>query len=150
MGIVESTYAELKQQELKNNSYSCLHMADIDINPHQVEAFTFALSSLELGGAILADEVGLGKTIEAGLVIKYLLCSGKNKILLIMPSNLRKQWQVELEEKFDIDSLIVDSSNWEDYLAKVRSKQAVIIVSYHFASKKKSRVRKDSLGFLCI
>ena len=46
MGIVESTYAELKQQELKNNPYSCLHMADIDINPHQVEAFTFALSSL--------------------------------------------------------------------------------------------------------
>lgn len=119
MGIVENTYAELKQQELKNNPYSCLHMADIDINPHQVEAFTFALSSLELGGAILADEVGLGKTIEAGLVIKYLLCSGKNKILLIMPSNLRKQWQVELEEKFDIDSLIVDSSNWEDYLANI-------------------------------
>lgn len=73
MGIVENTYAELKQQELKNNPYSCLHMADIDINPHQIEAFTFALSSLELGGAILADEVGLGKTIEAGLVIKYLV-----------------------------------------------------------------------------
>lgn len=147
MGIVESTYAELKQQELKNNSYSCLHMADIDINPHQVEAFTFALSSLELGGAILADEVGLGKTIEAGLVIKYLLCSGKNKILLIMPSNLRKQWQVELEEKFDIDSLIVDSSNWEDYLAKVRSKQAVIIVSYHFASKRKAEFGKIAWDF---
>lgn len=147
MGIVESTYAELKQQELKNNPYSCLHMADIDINPHQVEAFTFALSSLELGGAILADEVGLGKTIEAGLVIKYLLCSGKNKILLIMPSNLRKQWQVELEEKFDIDSLIVDSSNWEDYLAKVKSKQAVIIVSYHFASKRKTEFGKIAWDF---
>ena len=88
MGIVENTYAELKQQELKNNPYSCLHMADIDINPHQVEAYTFALSSLELGGAILADEVGLGKTIEAGLVIKYLLCSGKNKILLIIVNNV--------------------------------------------------------------
>lgn len=147
MGIVENTYAELKQQELKNNPYSCLHMADIDINPHQVEAFTFALSSLELGGAILADEVGLGKTIEAGLVIKYLLCSGKNKILLIMPSNLRKQWQVELEEKFDIDSLIVDSSNWEDYLAKVKSKQAVIIVSYHFASKRKTEFGKIAWDF---
>ena len=147
MGIVENTYAELKQQELKNNPYSCLHMADIDINPHQIEAFTFALSSLELGGAILADEVGLGKTIEAGLVIKYLLCSGKNKILLIMPSNLRKQWQVELEEKFDIDSLIVDSSNWEDYLAKVRSKQAVIIVSYHFASKRKAEFGKIAWDF---
>lgn len=58
-------------------------MADIDINPHQVEAFTFALSSLELGGAILADEVGLGKTIEAGLAIKYLLCSGKIKYYLL-------------------------------------------------------------------
>lgn len=147
MGIVESTYAELKQQELKNNPYSCLHMADIDINPHQVEAFTFALSSLKLGGAILADEVGLGKTIEAGLVIKYLLCSGKNKILLIMPSNLRKQWQVELEEKFDIDSLIVDSSNWEDYLAKVKSKQAVIIASYHFASKRKAEFGKIAWDF---
>ena len=48
-------------------------MADIDINPHQIEAFTFALSSLELGGAILADEVGLGKTIEAGLCLLNLL-----------------------------------------------------------------------------
>lgn len=64
MGIVKSTYAELKQQELKKNPFSCLHMADIDINPHQIEAFTFALSSLELGGAILADEVGLGKPLK--------------------------------------------------------------------------------------
>lgn len=147
MSIVESTYAELKQQELKNNSFSCLHMADIDINPHQIEAFTFALSSLELGGAILADEVGLGKTIEAGLVIKYLLCSGKNKILLIMPSNLRKQWQVELEEKFDIESLIVDSSNWDDYLAKIKCNQAVIIVSYHFASKRKEEFARIPWDF---
>lgn len=45
MGIVENTYAELKQQELKNNPYSCLHMADIDINPHQIEAFTFSFHS---------------------------------------------------------------------------------------------------------
>lgn len=147
MSIVESTYAELKQQELKNNPFSCLHMADIDINPHQIEAFTFALSSLELGGAILADEVGLGKTIEAGLVIKYLLCSGKNKILLIMPSNLRKQWQVELEEKFDIESLIVDSSNWDDYLTKVKCNQAVIIVSYHFASKRKEEFSRIPWDF---
>jgi len=136
MGIGETTYAELKQLELNNNPYSCLHMADIDINPHQIEAFTFALSSLELGGAILADEVGLGKTIEAGLVIKYLLCSGKNKIILVMPSNLRKQ------EKFDIESLIVDSSNWDDYLIKVNDKQVVVIVSYHFASKRKAELTK--------
>ena len=67
-----------------------------------------------------------------------------------MPSNLRKQWQVELEEKFDIDSLIVDSSNWEDYLAKVKSKQCSNYCFLPLCLKKKSRVRKDSLGFLCI
>ena len=147
MGIVEATYVELKQQELQKNPYSCLHMADIDINPHQVEAFTFALSSLESGGAILADEVGLGKTIEAGLVIKYLLQSGRDKILLIMPSNLRKQWQVELEEKFDIASLIVDSANWDGYLTEVKKKQFVIIVSYHFASKRKEYLGKVAWDF---
>lgn len=147
MGMVEATYAELKQQELKKNPYSCLYIADIDINPHQVEAFTFALSSLESGGAILADEVGLGKTIEAGLVIKYLLQSGRAKILLIMPSNLRKQWQVELEEKFDIISLIVDSANWDDYLTEIKKKQSVIIVSYHFASKRKEYLGKVAWDF---
>lgn len=147
MGIVEATYAELKQLELQKNPYSCLHMADIDINPHQVEAFTFALSSLESGGAILADEVGLGKTIEAGLAIKYLLQSGRDKILLIMPSNIRKQWQVELEEKFDITSLIVDSANWDDYLTETKKKQSVIIVSYHFASKRKEYLGKVAWDF---
>lgn len=149
MGIVEAIYAELKQQELRRNPYSCLHMADIDINPHQIEAFTFALSALESGGAILADEVGLGKTIEAGLVIKYLLQSRRDKILLIMPSNLRKQWQVELEEKFDITSLIVDSVNWDDYLTEIKKKQSVIIVSYQFASKRKEYLGKVAWD-LCV
>lgn len=147
MGIVESTYAELKYQELKRNPYNSLHMADIDVNPHQVEAFTFALSSLDTGGSILADEVGLGKTIEAGLVIKYLIQNGSNKILLIIPSSLRKQWQIELEEKFAISSLIVDSANWEDYLSEIKKKQSVIIVSYHFASKRKEYLGKIAWDF---
>ena len=100
----------------------------------------FALAALKSGGAILADEVGLGKTIEAGLIIKHLLMSGKNKILLIMPSNLRRQWQLELEEKFDIDALIVDSSNLEEYRVEISKKQKVIIVSYNFAAKQKKRL----------
>ena len=147
MGIVESTYAELKLQELKHNPYSCLNTSHIDMNPHQAEAFLFALSSLEFGGVILADEVGLGKTIEAGLVIKYLLQSGRNKILLIMPSNLRKQWQVEMEEKFDISSCIVDSANWDEYLAEIKKQQAVIIVSYNFAAKRKESFAKIPWDF---
>lgn len=86
MGIVENTYAELKQQELKNNPYSCLHMADIDINPHQVEAFTFALSSLELGGAILADLLYIRGMLHYRLIYRSHLavrmyCHMQNKSL---------------------------------------------------------------------
>ena len=138
LGKVKSTYAEIVQQSLKQNPYFCLESSHIDINPHQVEAFTFALSSLPNGGCILADEVGLGKTIEAGLVLKYLLAEGNKKILLIMPSNLRKQWQIELEDKFDILSNIIDSSNIDEYKQTIKKTQAVIIVSYNFAAKQRS------------
>ena len=64
MGIFEAAYAEIKQQELNNNPYRCLTLADIDVNPHQIEGFTFSLAALKLGGAILADEVGLGKLLK--------------------------------------------------------------------------------------
>lgn len=147
MGIIEATYAEIKQQELNNNPYRCLTSADIDVNPHQIEAFTFSLAALKLGGAILADEVGLGKTIEAGLVLKYLLNSGDCKILLIMPSNLRKQWQVELDEKFEIESLIVESSNWDEYKDYVKTQKPVVIVSYNFASRRKTDLSKTAWNF---
>lgn len=119
------------------------------MNPHQIDGFTFSLAALKLGGAILADEVGLGKTIEAGLVLKYLINSGDCKILLIMPSNLRKQWQVELDDKFSIDSLIVDSSNWDEYKTYVRKKNPVVIVSYNFASRRKTEFLKTAWNF-CI
>lgn len=149
MGVVENTYAAIKQQELNNNPYKCLSTANIDVNPHQIEAFTFSLVALKLGGAILADEVGLGKTIEAGLVLSYLLSSGNHKVLLIIPSNLRKQWQVELDEKFKIESLIVDSSNWEEYKTYIHKRNAVVIVSYNFASRRKSEFTKVAWDY-CI
>lgn len=147
MGVVEATYAEIKQQELKKNPYSCLSTAAIDVNPHQVEAFTFSLAAMKLGGAVLADEVGLSKTIEAGLVLKYLLNSGSQKILLVMPSNLRKQWQVELDEKFEVESLIVESGNWDEYKSYVKNESAVVIVSYNFASRRKSEFAKVPWSF---
>ena len=104
---------------------------------------------MKLGGAILADEVGLGKTIEAGLVLKYLLNSGSQKILLVMPSNLRKQWQVELDEKFEVESIIVESGNWDEYKSYVKNENAVVIVSYNFASRRKSEFTKVPWSF-CI
>lgn len=146
--ILIKEYAKIKRQELNSSPYSCLDSEKIDINPHQIEAFVFALEAIKLGGAILADEVGLGKTIEAGLVIKYLLKNHYHKILLIMPSNLRKQWQMELEEKFNIHSMIVDSQDLDAYYDYVHEETSVVITSYNFAAKQSEILTKSSWDFM--
>src|SRR5918911_1632932 len=74
--------------------------AQVDLNPHQVDAALFAFKSPLSKGALLADEVGLGKTIEAGLVLSQKWAERKRALLVIVPSNLRKQWHQELSEKF--------------------------------------------------
>lgn len=76
--------------------------AKIDANPHQVDAVIFALARAREGGCILADEVGLGKTIEAGLVIAQLMAEGARRILLLAPKPLLGQWKQELFQLFDI------------------------------------------------
>ena len=86
--------------------------AQVDLNPHQVEAALFAFSSPLSKGAILADEVGLGKTIEAGMVISQKWAERKRKILIIVPSNLRKQWNQELLDKFFIPSLLLETPSF--------------------------------------
>jgi superfamily II DNA or RNA helicase len=76
--------------------------ARIDPNPHQIDAVIFALRRLQEGGCILADEVGLGKTIEAGLVIAQRRAEGARRVLLIVPKSLIGQWQSELFQLFGI------------------------------------------------
>src|SRR5271170_1050641 len=83
--------------------------AQVDLNPHQVDAALFAFSSPLSKGALLADEVGLGKTIEAGLVLSQKWAERKRRILIIVPSNLRKQWFQELTEKFFLPCRILES-----------------------------------------
>jgi len=78
--------------------------ARIDPNPHQIDAVIFALRRLREGGCILADEVGLGKTIEAGLVIAQSRAEGEQRILLIVPKSLIGQWQNELLNLFGIEA----------------------------------------------
>ena len=76
----------------------------IDANPHQINAVIFALERIPAGGCILADEVGLGKTIEAGLIIAQLLAEGWQRVLLIVPKALLGQWQSELYSLFGIET----------------------------------------------
>ncbi|MBI3182221.1 MAG: DEAD/DEAH box helicase [Myxococcales bacterium] len=82
--------------------------ARVDLNPHQIEAAVFALDSLTRGGCLLADEVGLGKTIEAALVMAQLIAERKTRLLVLCPATLRAQWQAELLEKFGMDAPIID------------------------------------------
>lgn len=71
---------------------STLVDSQVDLNPHQKEAALFACQNPLSRGVFLADEVGLGKTIEAGLVIAQRWAERRRRILIIIPANLRKQW----------------------------------------------------------
>lgn len=90
-----------------------LDAAHIEHMPHQEAAARTALTRLG-GRAVLADEVGLGKTIEAGLVIKELLLRGlAERMLIVCPAPLRDQWRDELREKFEEQFEIVSTGTAE-------------------------------------
>ncbi len=118
--------------------------AQVDLNPHQVDAALFAFRSPLSKGALLADEVGLGKTIEAGLVLSQKWAERKRRILVITPANLRKQWYQELAEKFFLPCRILEAKS---YNAAVKQGQfrpfeapEIIICSYQFARSKATDV----------
>lgn len=140
-------YACLLSQKAVGDGLSSLSQsllnATVDINPHQIEAALFAFKSPLSKGVVLADEVGLGKTIEAGLILCQFWSVGKRKIIVICPAAIRKQWGFELLEKFGIDNEILDSKNYNAYIQDGRnpfSNKKVIICSYNFAAKHKGEI----------
>jgi ERCC4-related helicase len=132
-----------------------LSNAQVDLNPHQIEAALFAFKSPLSKGAILADEVGLGKTIEAGLVLSQKWAQRQRKILLITPSSLRKQWSLELQEKFFLPSIILEAKSFNETikhgnLNPFNQENAVIICSYHFAKSKSAYIKKTGFDLVVI
>ena len=125
---------------------SALVDAQVDLNPHQVDAALFAFNSPLSRGAILADEVGLGKTIEAGLVLSQKWAERKRRILIITPASLRKQWFQELSEKFFLTSEILESKSyntaWRGGNLEPFASDNIIICSYQFAKSKASDIRR--------
>jgi superfamily II DNA or RNA helicase len=111
----------------------------LDLNPHQIDAALFALRSPLSQGVMLADEVGLGKTIEAGLVILQRWAERKRRILLILPATLRVQWQRELSEKFGLPAVIMEAAS-ANRLRKSGQQnpfdqaESIVITSYHYAA----------------
>lgn len=119
--------------------------ANVDLNPHQIEAALFAFRSPLSKGVLIADEVGLGKTIEAGLVLCQYWAERKRKLLIICPASLRKQWSMELEEKFNLPNVILEAKTFNELYRNGHSnpfeQEQVIITSYHFANRKKEDIK---------
>src|SRR5512142_4724 len=113
--------------------------SSVDLNPHQIEAAAFALNALPTGGAVLADEVGLGKTVEAGIVLAQLAAEGKPRAIILVPASLRAQWRDELRSKFGLEADVLDGD-----ILREREKQGlrtnpfdsggIVICSHPFAA----------------
>ena len=133
---------------------STLVDAQVDLNPHQVEAALFAFRSPLSNGAILADEVGLGKTIEAGLVIAQKWAERKRRILVITPANLRKQWSQELQDKFFLPSAILETKTFNDAIKGKNlnpfKQDQIIICSYQFVKTKEPYVNQTEWDLVVI
>ena len=137
-----------------NRISSTLAKSSIQLNPYQIYATMYAFDSPLQRGAILADEVGLGKTIEAGIVISQLWSEGKRRIIIICPASIRKQWQDELSNRFALDSEVIDGPIFEERVNSGKSipltYEGIFIVSLHFAYKKKGLIEKQAWNCVVI
>ena len=112
--------------------------AAVDLNPHQIEASLFALQSPLSKGVILADEVGLGKTIEAGIVLCQFWAERRRRLLVICPASIRKQWALELEEKFNLPVQVFDAKIYREARRSGQTPlgtNAVVVMSHHYANR---------------
>ncbi len=133
---------------------SVLADAQVDLNPHQVEAALFAFRNPFSKGAILADEVGLGKTIEAGLLLAQKWAERKRRLLVIAPANLRKQWSQEMADKFFLPSVILENKSFNDIIRAGNlnpfQQDGIVLCSYQFARAKEPYLRQTAWDLVVI
>ncbi|MCI0625710.1 MAG: SNF2-related protein [Acidobacteria bacterium] len=128
--------------------------AQVDLNPHQIDAALFAFRSPLSKGAVLADEVGLGKTIEAGILLSQKWAERERNLLVIVPASLRKQWNQELSDKFFLPSVILEAKSFNQSVREGNlnpfDQSQIIICSYHFARAKDAYVRRTKWDLVII
>src|ERR1700722_3069283 len=133
---------------------SVLADAQVDLNPHQVEAALFAFRSPFSKGAILADEVGLGKTIEAGLLLAQRWAERKRHLLVVVPANLRQQPGQGLSDKFFLPSKSLEARSFNDEIRTGKlnpfDQAEVVICSYQFARSKEPYLRQTAWDLVVI
>lgn len=131
-----------------------LQDARVDLTPHQVEAALFAFKSPLSQGAILADEVGLGKTIEAGIILSQHWSEHKRRFLVICPANLRKQWASELQEKFFLPSVILESKSFNEAVENgcfnPFDTENIVICSLQFAKTKAAYIKRTAWDLVIV
>ncbi|MDE6804213.1 MAG: DEAD/DEAH box helicase, partial [Muribaculaceae bacterium] len=131
-----------------------LQDAQVDLTPHQIDAALFAFKSPLSKGAILADEVGLGKTIEAGIILSQFWAEHRRHLLIIAPANLRKQWAAELQDKFYLPSRILESKTFNGYIEQGNLNpfncEEIVICSYQFAKTKASYLKQTNWDLVVI
>lgn len=132
--------------KMENQISRAMASARVDMNPHQIDAACFALKSPLEKGVLLADEVGLGKTIEASLVMAQKWAEDKRNILLVVPASLRKQWSQELQDKFELPSIIIDGKvaaalKKENVTNPFDQPEKIVICSYEYAARQKDYLR---------
>ncbi|MBE0508695.1 MAG: DEAD/DEAH box helicase, partial [Marinospirillum sp.] len=119
--------------------------ASVDLNPHQIDAALFALGNPLVKGVILADEVGLGKTIEAALVLSQYWAERRRRLIVVCPAALRKQWANELAQKFHLPSQVLDARTWREHrkqgVTDPFDQATVTVVSYNFAARMADKLR---------
>ncbi|WP_439234634.1 SNF2-related protein [Lonepinella koalarum] len=159
---------ELTARRTDDNRLSqSLFDANVDLNPHQIDAALFALKNPLQEGVLLADEVGLGKTIEAGLVLCQMWAERKRQLLIVCPAMLRKQWANELSEKFALPTLVVDKAVVNTAMkgtkgaAKLKGTKLlnfckeqvgsqILIVSHQYATKEMATFQRFSWDYVVI
>lgn len=133
---------------------SALADAQVDLNPHQVEAALFAFRSPLSRGAILADEVGLGKTIEAGILLSQRWAERRQRLLVICPANLRKQWGQELADKFFLPYSILETKTFNEEIKRGNlnpfEQPRIILCSFQFARTKSDYIRQTPWDLVVI
>ena len=131
-----------------------LQDAQVDLTPHQIEAALFAFQSPLSKGAILADEVGLGKTIEAGIILSQNWAEHKRCLLIICPANLRKQWSSELQEKFFLPSIILEKKSFNEQIEQGNlnpfNQERIVICSFQFAKQKAPYIKQTQWRLVVI
>lgn len=140
------TARKLASYAQDNSLLPAFASSNIEIYPYQIAAAQFALRSQMLKGVILADEGSLGKTYEALLIATQKWYEGKEKLLLVLPTNLTKQWIVKIENSFSLPYILIDTED----ACKANSvdndnpfdQSALIITTYDFAVSKADDIAK--------